>query len=182
MNELLEIIVTETNRYATQKGRNFETTEDVMKAFLEINFIMGINKLLSLEDYWLIDKCIRNEKIQDIMTRRMFQSILQNLHFSNNDNDSKTDKSYKIHPVIEHLNKLFAESRSNSPFQSVDEHMCKFKGRSSMKQYIKNKPIKWCFKYWYRLCQGQKEKRELNLGSSVVLDLSPERYLLSHSL
>ena len=33
-NELLEIIVTETNRYATQKGRNFETTEDKMKAFL----------------------------------------------------------------------------------------------------------------------------------------------------
>ena len=28
MNELLEIIVMETNRYSTQKGRNFETTED----------------------------------------------------------------------------------------------------------------------------------------------------------
>ena len=54
-----------------------------------------------------------------------------------------------------------------------------------MKQYIKNKPIKGGFKYWYRcdsetgyvyqleLYQGQKEKRELNLGSSVVLDLCP---------
>ena len=52
MNELLEIIVTETNRYATQKGRNFETTEDEMKAFLGINFIMDINKLSSLEDYF----------------------------------------------------------------------------------------------------------------------------------
>ena len=28
--------------------------------------------------------------------------------------------------------------------------MCKLKGRSGMKQYIKNKPIKWDFKYWYR--------------------------------
>ena len=46
-------------------------------------------------------------------------------------------------PVVEHLNKVFAESLSNSPFPSVDEHMYKFKGRSSMKQYIKNKPIKW---------------------------------------
>ena len=111
MNELLEIIVTETNRYATQKGRNFEATEDELKAFLWINFIMGINKLPSLEDYWLTDKCIGKEKIQDIMTRKMFQSILLNLHFSNNDSDSKTDKSYKIHTVIEHLNKAFAESR-----------------------------------------------------------------------
>ena len=44
MNELLELIVTETNRYATHKGHNFETTEDEMKVFLGINFIMGINK------------------------------------------------------------------------------------------------------------------------------------------
>ena len=48
-----------------------------------------------------------------------------------------------------------------------------------MKHYLKNKPIKQGFKYWYRcdsetgqdyhleLCQGQKEKREL----IVVLDL-----------
>ena len=60
--------------------------------------------------------------------------------------------------------------------------MCKFKGRSSIKQYIKNHPIKWGFKCWYRcdretiyvsqleLYQGWKEKREFNLGLSVVLD------------
>ena len=117
------------------------------------------------------------------MTRTRFQSILQNLHYSNNDNDNKTDKSYEICPVIEHLNKVFAESLSNSPFQSSDENMCKFKGRLSMNQYVKNKLIKWGFKYWYRcdsetgyvyqleLYQGRKEKRGLNLGSRVVLDL-----------
>ena len=67
MNELLEIIVTETNRYTSQKGCNFETTEDEMKAFLGINFILGINKLPYLEDYWLTNKCLRNEKIQNVM-------------------------------------------------------------------------------------------------------------------
>ena len=139
MNELLEIIVTETNRYTTQKGCNFETTEDEINAFLGINFIMGINKLPSLEDFWSTDKCIRNEKIQNVMTRTRFQSILQNLHFSNNDNGDKTDKSYKVR--IEHLNKVFAESLSNSPLQSVVKHMSKFKGRTSIKQYIKNKSI-----------------------------------------
>ena len=61
--------------------------------------------------------------------------------------------------------------------------MCRFTSRSSMKQYIKNKPIKWGFKYCSRcdsqtgyvyqleLYQGWKEKGELNLGSSVVLGL-----------
>ena len=122
---------------------------------------------------------------RNVMTRTRFQSILQNLHFSNTDHDNKTDKSYKIPPLIEYLNKLFTESLLNSPIQCVDEHMCKFKGRQSMKQYIKNKPIKWGFKYWYRcdreigyiyqleLYQRQQEQRELNLSSSVVLDLVP---------
>ena len=52
---------------------------------------------------------------------------LIDLHFSNDDNHDKTDKSYKIRPVIEHLNKVFAESQSNSPFQNFNEHMPKFK-------------------------------------------------------
>ena len=44
------------------------------------------------------------------MTRTRFQTILNNLHFSNINNDDKTDKSYKIFPVIEYLNKAFTES------------------------------------------------------------------------
>ena len=47
-----EIILTETNRSPTQVGRNFETTDTDTKAFLGINFIMGINKSPSLEDCW----------------------------------------------------------------------------------------------------------------------------------
>ena len=72
------------------------------------------------------------------MQRTRFHSILQNLHYSNNDSDDKTDKSSKIWPVIKQLNKVFAESLSNSTFESVDEQMFKFIDRSSMKQYIKN--------------------------------------------
>ena len=88
-NELLEIILTETNRSPTQLGRNFETTDTDTKAFLGINFIMGINKLPSLEDYWSTYKYIGNEKIQNVITRTTFQPILQNLPFSSNDNDNK---------------------------------------------------------------------------------------------
>ncbi len=67
--------------------------------------------------------------------------------------------------------------------QSVDEHMCKFKGRSILRQYMKNKPIKWCFKFWFRcgsksgylyqpdIYTGRKEQTEHGLGESVVLRL-----------
>ena len=93
-----------------------------MKAFLGINFIIGINKLPSLEDYRSTDKCFGNEKIQNVMTKTI-HSILQNIHISNKDNVDKTDKSYKIRPVNEHLNKVFAESPSNILFENVDKHI-----------------------------------------------------------
>ena len=80
------------------------------------------------------------------MTRTRFQFILQNLHFSNNDNDDKTDKSYKIRPAIKHRTKCLLKF-CQMLFQSVDEHIFKFKDRFRMKQCINNKPIMWGFRY-----------------------------------
>ena len=67
--------------------------------------------------------------------------------------------------------------------QSTDEHMCKFKRKSIMRQYMKNKPIKWGFKFWFRcgaksgylhefdMYLGKKGNTEFGLGESVVLSL-----------
>ena len=66
--------------------------------------------------------------------------------------------------------------------QSIDEHMCKFKGKS-MRQHMKNKPIKWGFKCWFRcgaksgylyeldMYLGKKGNTEFGLGESVILSL-----------
>ena len=62
--------------------------------------------------------------------------------------------------------------------------MTKFKGHHSAKQYLKNKPIKWGFKWWFRadsktgylyefqLYLGKNELPEYGLGESVVISLS----------
>ena len=52
--------------------------------------------------------------------------------------------------MIDPLNKSFPEILSNDKEQSIDANMVKFKGRSGMKQYIKSKPIKWGFKFWFK--------------------------------
>ena len=82
------------------------------------------------------------------------------------------------------MNKSFQESYSNELEQSIDEHMTKFKGRSSMRQYLKVKPIKWGFKWWFRyassngylyefdLYLGKKQNVEVNLGEDMVMQLS----------
>ena len=59
--------------------------------------------------------------------------------------------------------------------------MVKLEGRPSMKQYVKNKPITWSFKFCYRCASetrylyyldlhlGKKESSIENLGPDVVL-------------
>ena len=67
--------------------------------------------------------------------------------------------------------------------QLIDEHMFKFKRKSIMRQYRKNKPIKWGFKFWVRsgaksgylyefdMYLGKKGNIEFGLGESAVLSL-----------
>ena len=86
--------------------------------------------------------------------------------------------------VINHLNKAFQDAMFDTERQSIDEYMTKFKGRMSCKQFTKNKPVRWGCKWWCQCCSktgylyefdlflGKKEKADLGLGETVVLDLS----------
>lgn len=180
---LTDIIVEQSNLYASQNGNTFETNQKEITAFLGINFIMSINQLPTIQSYWECGQFIGNEGIRNTMTRQRFKEILRNLHFADNTKNDRTDKGYKIRPVIDHFNESFSNAVSNADMQSVDEHMVKFKGRSSMKQYVKKKPIKWGFKFWFRcssktgylyqldLYLGKKDHVEYNLGEGVVLDM-----------
>ena len=91
-----------------------------------------------------------------------------------------------MRPVIDHLNLKFSKVLSNDGEQRIDQHMVK--GRSGMKQYIKSKPIKWGFKFWFRCSSksgylyqmdiylGRKQTLEFNviLGEEVILQLTKD--------
>ena len=185
LEELLELIVEQSNLYAHQNGRNFTVTKEELKTFLGINFLMAINKQPTIAEYWIVDNQIGNVGIQNTMIRNRFREILQSLHFVDNRKDNKTDKAFTMGPVIDHINSEFFEVLSKDSEQSIDEHMVKFKGRSRMKQYMKSKPIKWGFKFWFccssksgylyqmDIYLGRKQTPEFNLGlgEEVVLQL-----------
>ena len=183
LEELIDLIVVQTNLYAQQKGRNFTVDNNELKAFLGINYIMAINKLQAIAEYWRVDNLIGNIVIQNTMIWNCFCEILDNRHFADNSYDEKTDRGFKIAPVIDHLHKKFTEVLSNDKEQYIDEHMVKFKGCSGMKQYIKCKPIKWDFKFWFMYSSktgylyqmdiylGKKQNTEFNFGEEVVCSL-----------
>ena len=121
LEELLKLIIKQSNVYANQNRRNFTVTKEELKAFLGINFVMAINKLPTIAEYWRVDNLIGNDGIQNTMIRNRFCEILQNLHFADNRKDDKT--ALKMRPVIDHLNSKFYEVLSNDSEQSIDEHM-----------------------------------------------------------
>ena len=151
LDVLIELLVTQSNLNSQQNERHFITNPEEMKAFVGINYVMTVNQLPNIPMYWDCDHFIGISGIQNIFTRGKYQEILQNVHFADNSKHDQTDKDYKIRPIIDHLNKSFQESYSNEPKQSIDEYMTKFKGCSSMRQYLKMKPIKWGFKWWFEV-------------------------------
>ena len=137
--------------YALQCRSNFNTSSDEMEAFLRGHFVMAINKLLSISPCWDWNNTIGNNGIQNTFSRNRFQNILQNLLF--NYTADHADNTYKVRPVIESFNNAFMDAFLDDVDQSIDEHMTKIKGRSSTRQYLQLRPIKWGFKLRFRWCQ-----------------------------
>ena len=123
------------------------------------------------------------------MTRAQFLEILQNIHFIDNHKElppkegEEYHRAWKLRPLFDHLGKHFQDMLQPEVHQSIEEHTCKVKGKSIMRQYMKNKPKTWGFKFWFRcgaksgylyefdMNLGKKGNTEFGLGKSVVLSL-----------
>ncbi|XP_066581313.1 piggyBac transposable element-derived protein 4-like [Prorops nasuta] len=189
--DILDIIVQQTNIYIQNNKPNATLiTKDELRIFIGINIMMGIKKLPSYRDYWSSDPKLNDSFMQSLMPVVRFGFILGNLHISDNRTEPKKgkpnyDKLYKLRPLLNSLEKNFKTYWKPSKYQSIDESMIKFKGRSSLKQYLPAKPIKRGYKCWIRadessfVCEfqvytGKTESCEKQLGARVVKDLTRE--------
>ncbi|KAJ8892469.1 hypothetical protein PR048_005049 [Dryococelus australis] len=95
--------------------------------FDELEVIFGMLVIPSLRLYWSDDHNFHVPRIAKIIL-------------------------YTIRPFIQHLNQTFKKSFNSSHYFLIDEIMIRFKGRSSIKQYLPIKPIKSGFKVWVVAC------------------------------
>lgn len=189
-HELMELIVFQTNLYATQAGKNFiPTTIDEIRVFLGINLYMGIKRLPSYRDYWSTSPDLHDEFVSKLMTVKRFSFLLSHLHLNDNILMPRRgmpgfDKLYKLRPMLSILSKTFEDCYRPHQKLVIDECMVKFKGRSSLKQYMRDKPVKRGYKIWmlcdessynlkFQIYTGKVEgsNREFNLGERIVTDL-----------
>lgn len=182
-----DVIIPESERYSQQQGVSFQTNIEEIKAFLGMTILMGYHRLPSMRDYWSQEPDLTVPFVANCMTRRRFEIIRKMLHLADNNRENVTDdRAYKIRPLIRHFNEAFHTARKQSRSQTIDEHMVTYKGHNIMKQYVKNKPIRWGFKLWVRACArtgfvyeidlytGKKDGNnpDVGLGEAVVLQLT----------
>ena len=181
--DLCKLISIESCRYALQHGRKFICTPREIEVFFGVMFYMGVVVLPCYRDYWSTDD-IGQLFVREALSPQRFDAILRNLHFTDNTHENqKIDKAWKVRSLVDHFNYVYDRYAEVVKNQCIDEHMCMFKGNNTMKQCIKNKPIKWGFKYWQRCCAktgylfeyqlytGRKNSPELGLGEGVVVSL-----------
>jgi len=185
-------IVFHTNLYAEQKGSRYTiTNNNEIRTFIGINYIMGINNLPSYRDYWSTIPYLRNEYICQLMTVNRFGWLLSHIHLNDNmliptRESLNYDKLYKVRSFLDKIQENFKKNYNPALSLAIDESMIKFKGRSTIKQYLPKKPIKRGYKVWvladkYGYCYrfqiytgkiGQQVTK--NLGENVVNTLTSD--------
>lgn len=170
-DELVDIIVLETNRYASKYQSNkkenlkphsrvhqwVDTNRKEIRTFLGLLILQGICSKPESRLYFTKRESIATPFFSRIMTERRFLLIQKFLHFTNDDNCDNTspnNKLYKILPILDYLRKKFMSVYIPNKFISIDESLIGWKGRLSWKQFIPTKRKRFGIKV-YALCESE---------------------------
>ncbi|XP_053370298.1 piggyBac transposable element-derived protein 4-like [Clarias gariepinus] len=150
-----------TNKQAARnikQGRKYKWTDvtvDEFYKYIGLVFYTALIKLNDIRDYWRQNNIFSIAFPGTVMTRDRYRTISWNVHMSDpeedQENDSRKgtpqhDRLFRVRPLMDRIReacKTFYHPQRNL---AVDERMVASKAKTSMKQYMKRKPIKWGFK------------------------------------
>ena len=114
-DEVIDLIVRETNRFALQSlagtNKTWETNTEEIKAYQGFRIIMGIHHCPEIRDYWCKDEKLHCTYIASRITHDRFEAISRYFHFVNNETlPSRGQDGYhqlqKVLPIINLLNRF----------------------------------------------------------------------------
>lgn len=158
---IMEHIAHETNVYAQQYAETLlqrgemgpmsritkwrDTDVDELYIYFALLIAMGIVVKSKLESYWSNDTNIFSTPgFSANMSLKRFQILSRCLHFNNNFNlspeiSNSQAKTYKIQPIVDHLNHKFSNLYGLGQNIALDESLTLWKGWLDIKQLIPNK-------------------------------------------
>ena len=198
-DEIIDEICRHTNTYAWQNihakksyadknGAWKETNPAEMKKFIACLIYQGLVKVPTIDRYWSTRSLYHGLWARVMISRERFQALLSMLHIVDPTAEiDKTDKLRKVRPLINKFKSRCRELYQPDQNVAVDERLVKSKHRSGIRQYIKNKPVKFGIKLWvvaesksgytwdFNVYTGKgsnpKHKSEHGLGYDVVMEL-----------
>ena len=136
------------NRYALFMRKPF--TKEEVRAFLGCLILLGIHNVHNYRKAWSESRAQYLVRLQELMTCQRFELIGTFLHIVTVEEEeaAKDDQLRKIRPLYDHIKQRCLDLYQPLQHLSVDERMVKSKARSHFVQYMKDKPVKWGFKFW----------------------------------
>jgi len=145
VDQLVELIVRETNTYAAQKiqARSFillrsrmrdwkPVTKDEMYVVLALFMLMGIIQKPTLRSYYTKKFILATLIFGSITSMNRFESICNFMNFNNNDHVGTYQGPiilFKIYPVLSHLNTKFHSVYLPGQNIAIDESLMLWRGR-----------------------------------------------------
>lgn len=149
-NETLAIL-------SEKKGKVIQPT-DYHEIMIVIGcyIVMSYNRVPAMKMYFSSDDSLKNEALKNAISRERFLLLTSKLYYNHPMKDTGATKVYYMEEIVNCLKYTFKKARTESTFQSIDESMCKCKARTSIKQFMANKPVKRGVKMWLRCdaCSG----------------------------
>ena len=118
-----------------------------MQKLIGLLLYMSMFRLPQLSDYWRIMSLFHGAWARTfIPSRDRFRALMTFLHVSLPSEEDQDDQLRKLRWLDTHMKQQCKKYLQPGQFVSVDDRMIKMKGRSILRQYMPNKPIKWGIK------------------------------------
>uniref|UniRef100_A0A8C6HH72 PiggyBac transposable element derived 1 n=1 Tax=Mus spicilegus TaxID=10103 RepID=A0A8C6HH72_MUSSI len=142
-DETFNLIVNETNNYASQKNVSLEVTVQEMRCVFGVLLCSGFVRHPRTGMYWEISDSdqtlVRNE-----IRRDRFELIFSYLHFADNKHLDQKDKFSNLRPLIKQM-KNFPLVCPPEEYYCFDKSMCEC---FDCDQFLNGKPLQIGYKIW----------------------------------
>jgi hypothetical protein len=119
--------------------------------------------------------------------------LLRHFHISSpSSSSSATSPLAKVQPLLAEVSSSFSAFYNPDRVLVIDEAIVGYKGRSEMKQYIRNKPTKWGYKVWclvssnyllaFQVYEGKKGRNSASSPHEAVVSLTHNYQHRNHIL
>ncbi|XP_028167065.1 piggyBac transposable element-derived protein 4-like isoform X2 [Ostrinia furnacalis] len=160
-DEIIEHIVTETNRYATSiNSQNFQTewfptNGDEILCLFAFWIMLGIIRMPTIKSCFSRDPLLQSNVFRKIFSYKRYTHLSRALNFFDltASSDGQIDILSSILPIIDHLNSRFQNNYILGQNICINESLTLWKDKLRFKEYIRSKATKFGIKT-FELCES----------------------------